>query len=72
MDYIGCRNWIIDTINPKTKPWKTNKEFTKEYRKFCLENRDYINDIVKVKGHSGDQWNEYADKLVKDVLGIKK
>jgi len=27
-------------------------------------------DFIKVKGHSGDKYNELADKLAKKALGI--
>lgn len=63
-DYIGLKMWINDIWGGK--PWKQNKFYTKEYRKFCLENRDLIVDFIKVEAHSGDRFNEMADELAKN------
>jgi ribonuclease HI len=56
-DYIGVEAW-------PTGKWKANKELTKRYV------RDVKNSGInilwhKVKAHSGDKWNEHADKLAK-------
>ncbi len=62
-DYVGLKSWIADLLNPRLRPWATNKKYTAEYRRICLIHKDYIKDFVKVKGHSGDKWNDYVDKL---------
>lgn len=61
-DYIGLRAWIADCWDEK--PWKTNKVYTKKYRAFCLDHRQYFDNFVKVKSHSGNKWNDEVDKLV--------
>lgn len=59
-DYMGVEMWA--TV--EKKPWKRNYDFSEEYRKLMV---DYQNDILikwhKVKSHSGNKWNEYADQL---------
>lgn len=63
-DYEGIAKWA-------TGAWKANKEGTKEYvdivkayqAKFPIE-------FVKVAAHTGDKYNEMADRLAKKALGI--
>lgn len=63
-DYEGIEKWCIGT-------WKTNKEGTKEYKRFYDSIKDKLNvKFVKVKAHSGDKYNEEADRLAKLALGI--
>ena len=62
-DYIGIRNWCHDLFN-KT-PWKCKNKWTKEYREFMILNKDYINKMIKVKSHSGNEFNDMVDKLAK-------
>lgn len=63
-DYEGIAKWC-------TGEWKTNKEGTKAYRAFYLRAAEKINiRFIKVKGHSGDQYNDMADKLAKIALDI--
>ncbi len=54
-DYNGLEKWAKDE-------WKANNEQTKSYKRFF---ETYDSDItwVKVKGHSGNRFNEMADKL---------
>ena len=61
-DYIGIAAWCTGT-------WKTKKEYTKKYRKFFLEisGRVKVN-FVKVTGHSGNEFNDLADKLAREAL----
>ena len=41
-------------------------------REFCAAAAKYIRfRFVKVKGHSGDKYNDLADRLAKDALGIQ-
>ena len=64
-DYEGVAKWA-------TGEWKTNKDGTKAYRAFCLEAAKRLRfSFVKVKGHSGDKYNDLADRLAKDALGIE-
>lgn len=63
-DYEGIAKWC-------TGEWKTNKEGTKAYKAFYENARKKIEiQFVKVAGHSGDKYNEMADRLAKEALGI--
>lgn len=64
-DYAGIAMWA-------NKEWKRNKIWTQEYAEF-VENARKKCDISfhKVKGHSNDKYNDMADQLAKDALGIK-
>ena len=53
------------------KQWAANKEGTKAYQEFYNNIKEYVDiKFVKVKGHSGDKYNDLADKLAKEALGI--
>ena len=61
-DYMGIGKWACDE-------WKANLPLTKDYKEFIKESRKKIEiKFVKVKGHSGNKYNEMADKLARDVL----
>lgn len=63
-DYEGIAKWCMGA-------WKTNKEGTKAYKAFYDEACQKVEiQFVKVAGHSGDKYNEMADKLAKEALGI--
>lgn len=63
-DYEGIEKWC-------TGAWKANKEGTIEYKKFYDSIKENLNvEFIKVKAHSGDKYNEEADKLAKKGLGI--
>ena len=63
-DYTGIENWC-------TGAWKTNNPETKAYADFYKEISERLEvNFVKVKGHSGDEYNDLADKLAKKALGI--
>ena len=64
-DYEGIAKWC-------TGDWKANKEGTISYREFYRSISASV-DITfqKVKGHSGVTFNELADQLAKEALGIK-
>lgn len=63
-DYEGIAKWCLGL-------WKTNKAGTKAYKDFYDEAIEKIKvTFVKVKGHSGDKYNDLADKLAKEALGI--
>lgn len=64
-DYEGIAAWAEGR-------WKTNKEGTRAYKKAYDELSKSVNvTFCKVKGHSGDKYNDMADRLAKDALGIK-
>lgn len=61
-DYQGIASWCLGE-------WKTNKEGTKAYKEYFDSIRDRVNiRFVKVKGHSGDKYNDMADELAKSVI----
>lgn len=61
-DYEGIERWANGN-------WKANKKGTKEYIDFINDYRKYINiSFEKVQAHSGDTFNEEADKLAKEFL----
>lgn len=61
-DYKGIENWA-------TGKWKANNELTKTYVNAICKYREYIDiRFVKVKGHSGDHYNEIADSLAKKSI----
>lgn len=63
-DYEGIAKWCIGA-------WKTNKDGTKAYKAFYeAASRQLEITFVKVAGHSGDKYNDMADKLAKEALGI--
>lgn len=65
-DYEGIAKWC-------TGEWKANKVGTKAYKTFYdgIKSNLTVN-FIKVKGHSGDKYNELADQLAKSALGLEK
>lgn len=65
-DYEGIAKWC-------TGEWKANKVGTKAYKAFYdgIKPNLFVN-FMKVKGHSGDKYNELADQLAKSALGLEK
>lgn len=56
-DLIHLRHWALGE-------WKRNNIFTQRYYDFMQKVFTVLKvDWVKVKGHSGDYWNEYVDTL---------
>lgn len=61
-DYEGIAKWAIGS-------WKRNKEATQKYHDYFQSIKPKLNvEFVKVKAHSGDKYNEMADKLAKNAI----
>ena len=64
-DYEGVEKWC-------TKAWEAKQEGTKRYKAYYDHMAQKLDiRFVKVKAHSGDRYNEQADRLAKDALGLK-
>ncbi len=65
-DYEGIARWC-------TGQWQAKKPGTQQYRQYYQQalQKGLVIHFHKVKGHSGDTYNELADKLAKSALGIK-
>lgn len=58
-DYQGISSWANDE-------WKANNDLTKSYKDFIKNARKNLEiGFVKVKGHSNDKYNDWADRLAK-------
>lgn len=63
-DYEGIARWC-------NGEWKANKPGTIAYAEFYRKASEKVRiQFVKVRGHSGDKYNDLADKLAKEALGI--
>ena len=64
-DYEGIARWC-------TGEWQAKRMGTQAYRAAYLDAKAKGLEIVfhKVKGHSGDTYNEIADQLAKSALGL--
>ena len=65
-DYAGVGKWALGQ-------WKTNRPGTQAYARFCAQARQRMElRFVQVRGHSGDYWNDEADRLAKEALNISR
>lgn len=63
-DYEGIARWCLGE-------WKTNKEGTQAYKAFYDKACEQVKiNFVKVTGHSNDRYNDMADELAKEALGL--
>lgn len=63
-DYEGISKWPLGE-------WKAKKEGTKAYVSFYNEVAKTVDiRFKKVTGHSGDKYNDMADKLARGALGL--
>jgi len=64
-DYAGIEKWFKGE-------WKANNNLTLNYQEFARKNKDKITvNFIKIKSHTNDKYNDIADRLAKDALGIK-
>lgn len=64
-DYMGISKWC-------TGEWKTNKKGTILYKKYYDQVKKKVSiSFEKVKGHSGDKYNDLADSLAKKACGVE-
>ncbi len=63
-DYAGISHWAKGE-------WKTNYPMTQNYKAHYESLKDKVEVVfVKVKAHSNDLYNDEADKLAKEAVGI--
>ena len=63
-DYEGIAKWPLGE-------WKAKKEGTQAYVDFYRKASSSVKiKFVHVKGHSGDKYNNLADKLARKALGL--
>ena len=67
-DYVGLEKWVCDLTTGEI-PWQCKNDFTWDYRQSVITYEKYINKMIKVKGHSGNKWNEYTDGLATNLTG---
>ena len=61
-DYSGISLWV-------SGDWQAKNKFTQAYVTFMRQHQG-LYEFRKVAGHSGDQFNDYVDRLAKEALGI--
>lgn len=60
-DYLGVSSWV-------TGAWKAKNKGTQEYRDLMREaNAEIGFKFIKVKSHSGNYFNDLADRLAKEA-----
>ncbi len=64
-DYNGIHFWC-------SGEWKAKKRGTQEYKAYYDRIKDKLNvEFIKVKGHSGDKYNDMADELAKESVLVE-
>ncbi|MFM9413226.1 RNase H family protein [Peptococcus simiae] len=64
-DYTGIAEWARGS-------WKANLPLTQDYQQYAQHVQGKLKlRFIKVKGHSGDTYNDYADRLAREALAIK-
>lgn len=63
-DYKGIEMWARGL-------WKAKTELTQKYQAFMIK-QSIVFHFHKVRAHSGDRWNEYADRLAKSAANSLK
>jgi ribonuclease HI len=62
-DFIGIQKWF-------NGDWEAKTDIAKKYVEFCNNiKKDICVSFVHVKGHSGNKWNDYVDKLAEKGKG---
>lgn len=65
-DYTGIEAWA-------TGKWRRKNKFTEAYYSYMNKLFNNIEVVfVKIKGHSNNKWNNIADGLAKEALGLNK
>ena len=63
-DYLGFEKWF-------THDWKANSKIAIDYQLLAERVKDRIKVYFhKVKSHTNNHYNDYADKLAKEALGL--
>ena len=63
-DYLGIEKWF-------THDWKANSKIAIDYQLLAERVKDRIKVYFhKVKSHTNNHYNDYADKLAKEALGL--
>lgn len=65
-DYTGVYHWAV-------KEWRAKQPLPIMYQQIYAGVSDKLEvTFTKVKAHAGDKYNEMADQLAKEALGLKK
>jgi ribonuclease HI len=61
-DFQGCAEWVLGT-------WKIRQSVVQSYVSFVQKMHEKMDiGFYWIKGHSGNKWNDLADKLAKEAL----
>lgn len=63
-DYEGIKKWF-------TNEWKANTKISVLYQEYAKSVKDKIKiNFIKIKSHTNNKYNDLADKLAKEALGL--